>query len=237
MRTAIEQLPDDIETLKRLIIERDALVEAKRLEVVEARLLIEKLKLQIARYKAHPVRVQIRASRRAGRAARTDRRGARSQSAAGRRNRPRRRPRPMTHLPKTSRTPAVARSLPRTTQEHAPACGCPACGTALKRMGEDVSEYLEFVSRALQGDPDGAAQDELPQVLDGGSGRHAESADPKGIAGPGLLAHVAVSKYLDHLPLYRQSEIYARQGIDLDRSTMAGWIGPISAWWNRWSMP
>src|SRR5271169_5382801 len=51
MRTAIEQLPNDVETLKRLIIERDALVEAKRLEVVEARLLIEKLKLQIARYK------------------------------------------------------------------------------------------------------------------------------------------------------------------------------------------
>jgi transposase len=47
----------------------------------------------------------------------------------------------------------------------------------------------------------------------------------KSIAGAGLLAHVAVSKYLDHLPLYRQSEIYARQGIDLDRSTSAG-----SAW-------
>jgi len=43
-----------------------------------------------------------------------------------------------------------------------------------------------------------------------------------------LLAHVFVSKYIDHLPFYRQSEIYARQGIDLDRSTMAGWAGPIA---------
>ncbi|HEY5308736.1 MAG TPA: IS66 family transposase, partial [Casimicrobiaceae bacterium] len=50
----------------------------------------------------------------------------------------------------------------------------------------------------------------------------------KGIAGPGLLAHVAVSKYLDHLPLYRQSEIYARQGIDLESPTLADWIGGIS---------
>ena len=50
----------------------------------------------------------------------------------------------------------------------------------------------------------------------------------RGLAGPGLLAHVAVSKYLDHLPLYRQSEIYARQGIDLDRSTLADWIGGIA---------
>ena len=47
-------------------------------------------------------------------------------------------------------------------------------------------------------------------------------------ARPGLLAHVLVGKYCDHLPLYRQSEIYAREGIDLDRSTLAGWVGGAS---------
>jgi hypothetical protein len=47
----------------------------------------------------------------------------------------------------------------------------------------------------------------------------------RGRPGPGLLAHVLVSKYADHLPLYRQSNIYARDGIDLGRSTMAGWVG------------
>jgi len=47
----------------------------------------------------------------------------------------------------------------------------------------------------------------------------------RGRSGPGLLAHVLVSKYADHLPLYRQSEIYAREGVDLDRSTMADWVG------------
>src|SRR5258708_39720109 len=50
----------------------------------------------------------------------------------------------------------------------------------------------------------------------------------RGLAGPGLLAHVLVSKYADHQPLYRQSEIYAREGVDLDRSTMAGWVGASS---------
>ena len=44
----------------------------------------------------------------------------------------------------------------------------------------------------------------------------------RGLAGPGLLAHVLVSKYVDHLPLNRQSQIYAREGVDLDRSTLAG---------------
>jgi hypothetical protein len=46
----------------------------------------------------------------------------------------------------------------------------------------------------------------------------------RGLAGPGLLAHVLVSKYCDHLPLYRQSQIYQRDGIDLDRSTLADWV-------------
>jgi hypothetical protein len=50
----------------------------------------------------------------------------------------------------------------------------------------------------------------------------------RGLAGPGLLAHVLVSKYADHLPLYRQSEIYARQGVELERSTLADWVGGTS---------
>ena len=48
------------------------------------------------------------------------------------------------------------------------------------------------------------------------------------LPGPGLLAHVLVSKYGDRLPLYRQSQIYAREGVDLDRSTLAGWVGAAS---------
>jgi transposase len=50
----------------------------------------------------------------------------------------------------------------------------------------------------------------------------------RGLAGPGLLAHVLVSKFADHLPLYRQSEIYARQGVEIERSTLAGWVGGAS---------
>ena len=51
----------------------------------------------------------------------------------------------------------------------------------------------------------------------------------RGIAGPGLLAQIIVAKFADHQPLYRQAEIYARQGIDLDRSTMARWVGACGA--------
>ena len=51
----------------------------------------------------------------------------------------------------------------------------------------------------------------------------------RGLAGPARLAHVLVSKYCDHQPLYRQSEIYARQGVEIERSTLAGWVGASSA--------
>jgi transposase len=52
----------------------------------------------------------------------------------------------------------------------------------------------------------------------------------KGLATPGLLAHVLVSKYCDHLPLYRQSQVFVRHGVELDRSTLANWVGG-AAWW------
>ena len=51
----------------------------------------------------------------------------------------------------------------------------------------------------------------------------------RGRPGPGLLAHVLVAKYGDHLPLYRQSQIFEREGIDLDRSTLADWVGKSTA--------
>jgi transposase len=50
----------------------------------------------------------------------------------------------------------------------------------------------------------------------------------RGLAGPGLLAHVLTAKFCDHLPLYRQSQIYARQGVELERSTLADWVGGAS---------
>jgi transposase len=60
------------------------------------------------------------------------------------------------------------------------------------------------------------------------AGAGGESADRPGMAGPGLLAHVLVAKFCDHLPLYRQSQIYARDGVELERSTLADQVGGAS---------
>lgn len=120
--------------------------------------------------------------------------------------------------------------LPRETVEHLPAeCACPDCGGALKPLGEDVAEVLEYVPASFR-----VIRHVRPKLACAACDRIVQAAAPdrplaKGAAGPGLLAHVLMAKYGDHLPLYRQSEIYAREGVDLERSTLAGWVGQCSA--------
>jgi len=119
--------------------------------------------------------------------------------------------------------------LPRQTRRHDPKeAVCPQCQGELCKLGEDVSEMLEYVPASFVvirhvrtklscTKCDCIVQAEAPS-------RPIE----RGAAGPGLLAHVLVSKYCDHQPLYRQSEIYARQGVELERSTLADWVGASS---------
>jgi transposase len=129
--------------------------------------------------------------------------------------RPVRRPLPA-HLPREVRT-----YLPK--QE-----ACPDCGGELKHLGEDVSEMLEIEPIRFK-----VIRQVRPKLACACCERIVQAEAPsrpiaRGIAGPGLLAHVLVSKYGDHLPLYRQSEIYAREGVELDRSTLADWVGGTS---------
>jgi len=120
---------------------------------------------------------------------------------------------------------ALPANLPRIEHRHEiEQTVCP-CGAALKRIGEDVSEQLDcvpaqfFVHRHIRGKYACACcqtiqAEPLPaQIID------------KGIPAAGLLAQVVVAKYDDHLPLYRQEEIYARSGVHLARSSMAQWVG------------
>jgi transposase len=119
--------------------------------------------------------------------------------------------------------------LPREVITHLPAhtC-CPDCGGPLRKFGEDVSEQLERIPATYK-----VIQHVRPKFACPCCERVVEAPAPArpidhGLPGPGLLAHVLVSKFGDHLPLYRQSEIYAREGVDLGRSTLAGWVGAAS---------
>src|ERR1700680_124158 len=119
--------------------------------------------------------------------------------------------------------------LPREVRKYLPKqAACPECGGELKSLGEDVSEILEYVPARFQ-----VIRQVRPKLACACCERIVQAQAPsrpieRGIAGPGLLAHVLVSKYGDHLPLYRQSEIYAREGVELERSTLADWVGGTS---------
>ena len=120
--------------------------------------------------------------------------------------------------------------LPLETIVHEAPCVCPTCGgTKFGRIGADEREVLEYVpahfKRVLHVRPkmscricETIVQAPMPTL-----------PIEKGRPGPALLAHVLVSKYRDHLPLHRQSDIYAREGVTIDRSVMAGWVGHVAA--------
>jgi transposase len=145
---------------------------------------------------------------------------------------------PEVELPAAASTPAPAarparrplpEHLPRQIETHTPAeQACPQCGGTLARLGEDVSEMLEYVPASFK-----VIRHVRPKLSCTGCDAIVQAPAPsrpiaRGIAGPGLLAHVLTAKYCDHLPLHRQNAIYAREGVDLEDSTLADWVGASS---------
>jgi transposase len=120
---------------------------------------------------------------------------------------------------------ALPPQFPRTVIRHEPGNTQCACGCQLQRVGEDISEKLDYtpgtftVERHIRGkwacrQCEALIQAPVPaQVID------------KGIPTAGLLAHVMVAKFADHLPLYRQEKIFGRAGLAIARSTLADWVG------------
>jgi len=121
---------------------------------------------------------------------------------------------------------ALPKHLPRIEEVIEPESLTCACGGCLHCIGEDVSERLDIVPAqfrvivtrrpkyACRACTDGVVQAPAPARL-----------IPGGLPTEATVAHVLVSKYADHLPLYRQAQIYSRQGVVLDRSTLADWVG------------
>ncbi|MCP5084842.1 MAG: IS66 family transposase [Alphaproteobacteria bacterium] len=214
MSDLVQALPEDAADLRGFALALLAEVKAQGL-------LIEKLKYQLAGHRAHrfsrtsetmdQLHLALENSEIAA-AALT----AKLQPAVESKDKPKRRALP-DHLPRQ----AVELNLDNEA--------CTACGGRLRRLGEDVTEELDYVPgrfvvnriirpRFACSDCEGFAQAPLPS-------RPIERGRP----GSGLLAHVLVSKYADHLPLYRQSGIFERDGLDLGRSTLAGWVGQSTA--------
>jgi transposase len=221
------QLPDldllGIESLKALVLAQHSRLDSRDTEIENLKLLVLKLKRMHFGQRSEKMNADIAQLELQLEDLET------SQAAAG----------PLPQQPaviavsgsaakKPARRPLPA-ELPREIETIAPKQeACPDCGGKLRTLGEDVSEVLEYVPARFK-----VIRTVRPKLSCACCSRIVQEPAPnrpidKGLAGPGLLAHVLVAKYADHLPLYRQSEIYAREGVDLDRSTMADWVGGAS---------
>lgn len=220
MAEIVTSSPPDSVTLLQLLAQRDAEIRAKDL-------LIEKLRLQLANLRRHRFGSKSEALDHVieqlelmledielSNAARVEARDLGSQVESTKAQ-PKRKPLPD--------------HLPREEVVLSPGDTCHSCGGRLRKIGEDVSETLEYIPARFK-----VIRTVRPKL----ACRHCDGvlqvAAPvlpieHGRPGPGLLAHVLVSKYSDHLPLYRQSQIYAREGVELERSTLADWVGKSTA--------
>jgi transposase len=221
-------LPDDVETLKRLVIESQAALEEAEARLLSRQLEIQTLKLQIAQLK----RMQFGRSSEQLNEKIAQLELALEDLEAAEASAPAAAPVPETVREKSTRRPLPAH-FPRENVLHEPltseTCACPACGGTMHLLGEDVAELLEYIPDRFT-----VIRHIRPKLACSRCEKIVQAPAPsrpiaRGIAGPGMLAHVLVSKYADHLPLYRQSQIYARAGLELDRSTLSDWVGGAHA--------
>jgi transposase len=221
MSRATANLPDDVETLRAIIAD-----QAERLQSRDT--LIEKLKAQLAvlrraRFGASSEKIERTIAQLE--LALEDIEAAAAETAppippareAAPKAKPARQPLP-DHLPRHE------------VVHEAGDCACPTCGGRdFLKAGTAVSEMLDYVPASFR-----VLRHIQARLVCKGCDTEITAAMPsapieRGKPSPGLIAHVLTAKYCDHLPLYRQSEIYAREGIDLARSTMADWVGKASA--------
>ena len=230
MDATLDQLPDDIAVLKAIILSQRA--EATRLEasVKAYEALVRALKIRIARLRkqkfgrsSEKIEREIEQLELALEALEVkiaaDDTSPEADEAAGDGAEPTR------PAPRRRGKPRIAEDAPRERHVLDPGETCPECGGELRLLGEDVSEILEFVAARLK---------IVETVRLKKSCRRCERITqpaaptrpiPRGMAGPALLAHILVAKFDDHLPLYRQGEIFARLGADIPRSTLIDWCG------------
>jgi transposase len=237
--------PDDAARLRALlaerddaIAERDAALAERDAALLNARLEIEKLKVQLAalrreRYGKSSERLAAEIGQLEMLIGDLEEDQAERDTAAAEKERRTR------GKPDKPRQPALRRPLPehlpRETIVHEPvlACHCGCTDPArLTRLGEAVTEVLEKIPARLR-----VIRHVRPRYACRACEAVIQAPVPalpieRGRPGPGLMAHVLISKYLDGLPLYRLSGILAREGVEIERQTLADWVGH-GAWWLR----
>ncbi len=229
METTLSDIQDELLALRALVAEQAAKLSAQEAEVTKRDTIIDLLRaqLELLRHRQHGASSEkidrkigqfelmleeIEASR------------AEAEAHSGKT--------PLPELDKASEKPKrkpLPDNLPTEERIYPAPCNCPACGgTSLLKAPDKVVQVMEHVpasvkivrhveKRMICKDCDTTVAGQMPSL-----------PIERGKPGPGLLAHIMVAKFDDHIPLYRLSEMYARLGIDISRSVMADWVGRVS---------
>lgn len=225
MTTDAAHTSEDNAELRQLLAQRDAEIARQSAELQARDLLIEQLKLQLSHLRRHRFGTKSEALDKIINQLELALEEAESTATRSRVETPDATP----EAKQQSTRKPLPGHLPREVVVLAPGETCEQCGGALRHLGEDVSKTLEYVPGRFK-----VIRTVRPKL----SCRCCEAIHQapapsmpieRGRPGPGLLAHVLVSKYADHLPLYRQSQIYEREGVHLDRSTLADWVARSAA--------
>ena len=236
-----DQLPDDIAELKRRLIAQAAELAAAKNGLVITQLTIEKLKAQLAKLRREKFgssseRIeraieQLELALEEAEAAKVEAEAAVPQPAE-----------PETPAPspdaQTAEVPAPEKKkrrtlppeLPRRDVVHMPQATCKTCGGSdLRTVSESVTEVLTYVPARFEVTRHVRPACSCRKCETMAQAPMPELPIPRGMVDASFLAHIIVAKFCDHLPLYRQAEICARLGLDLDRSQLAEWLGHM-AW-------
>uniref|UniRef100_UPI000AFB41D8 IS66 family transposase n=1 Tax=Cupriavidus pauculus TaxID=82633 RepID=UPI000AFB41D8 len=228
MQTDPATLPDDIATLKAMVIARDSALRDHAIEIEHLKLLIAKLKRQQFGHRSEKLNRQIDQLELKLEELQIDE-GVVAANA----------PRSRTAHGNGGRNPLPAH-LEREDVIHSPTeTTCCDCGGTFEVLGEDVSEQLELVPARLR-----VIRHRRVKLACTGCDRIVQSPAPsrpidRGIPGPGLLANVLVSKFCDHQPLYRQRVRWEREGVELPESTLgdcSALLSPLVAAVERYVM-
>ncbi len=227
MRIALDSLPTDTAMLQQLVRDMAAALDEGQTEIDRLRLIIRQF--QRARFgrsaeRLDPEQMAFGLEDLEADLARAEAWRAATVPPAGADVAPAPTAKPPHRAPLPPHLPRIETVIP------APHESCPDCGGILHDAGTTSSEMLDWIPAQIR-----VVRITRPKRACRCCGTLHQAPAPErvlagGLATPGLIAHVLVSRYCDHLPLYRQSRIFARHGLEISRSTLSGWIG-AACWW------
>lgn len=219
-------LPDDIDALKAMVLARDEHVatlqerlSSRETEIEHLKLILAKLRRMQFGRKSEKLERQIEQLELRLEDLQADE-GAADAAEPKKARQPR----------ETTARKSLPDHLEREERVHQPAAdNCPDCGGTLKPLGEDVSEQLEYVRAHFR-----VIRHRRPKLACSCCDCIVQAAAPsrpidRGLPGPALLAHITTSKFAYHIPFYRQSVMYARDGVEIEPGTIGHWLGSL-AW-------